>query len=43
MDLVYMRSLGNLNELIPEDGDKIQYPKRCVLNKNRIVIYIKTG
>jgi hypothetical protein len=42
MDLVYIRSLGNFNELIPEDGDIIESPKRCVLNKNRTVFYIKT-
>jgi hypothetical protein len=30
-----------LSRFLPEEGDRIQCPKRCVLNKNRTMNYIK--
>jgi hypothetical protein len=32
---------AQLSRVLPEDGDRIQSPKRCVLNKNRTTDNVK--
>jgi hypothetical protein len=34
-------NLGQLSRLSPEDGDRIQSPKRCVLKKNKMMDYVQ--
>jgi hypothetical protein len=39
----YLRTIG-FNQLgFPEDGDRIQSPKRCVLNKSRTMDNVQKG